>query len=119
MKLLPVKGTVTLDGQPLPAADVVFFAGDPPLAFAGQTKADGSYELQGLAGKEAALQGVCKVTVSRMVKPDGSPVSPEETPVESGAVEQLPPKYTGYATTMLTATVAPGGATCDFALTSR
>jgi hypothetical protein len=119
VQLLPVKGTVTLDGQALPGADVVFFAGDPPLAFAGRTKDDGSYELQGLAGKEAALQGTCKVTISRMVKPDGSTVGADETPADSGAAERLPAKYSSYAATTLTATVAPSGATCDFALTSK
>ncbi len=116
---LPVNGTVTLDGKPLAGAEIVFMTGEPPAAFAGKTKDDGAYRLQTVAGREATCQGACKVTISRLVKPDGSPLGPEETPADAGAVEQLPAKYSRFDQTTLSATVAAGGTTVDFALTSR
>ncbi|HVX13797.1 MAG TPA: hypothetical protein VHC22_21625 [Pirellulales bacterium] len=119
LQTMPIKGTITLDGQPLAGADVTFIVGALPDTFAGRTKDDGTYELQGLSGREANLNGACKVTVSRLAKRDGSPLGPDETPADAGAVEQLPPKYSRYDATTLTATVAPTGGTFDFALTSR
>lgn len=119
IKELPVKGTVTLDGQPLAGAEVVFMTAEPVAAFAAKTKDDGSYQLQTIAGREAACQGTCKVTISRMIKPDGSLLGPDETPANAGAAEQLPAKYSQYSQTTLSATVAAEGATVDFALTSK
>lgn len=116
---LPVKGTVTLDGKPLAGADVVFMTGFPPAAFAARTNDDGTYQLQTIAGREAECQGDCKVTISRMVKPDGSPLAPDETPANVGAIEQLPGKYSRFERTTLSAAVAGGEATIDFALTSK
>jgi hypothetical protein len=119
IQTMPVKGTVTLDGKPLAGADVTFIAGAPPTTFAGRTKEDGTYELQGLAGRETSLSGSCKVTVSRLVKRDGLPLAADETPADAAAVEQLPPKYSRYDATTLTANVVSSGGAFDFALTSR
>lgn len=118
-QLLPVKGTVTLDGKPLAGADVVFVTGSPPLAFAGRTGDDGTYQLQGIAGRDAKCEGECKVTISRMVKPDGSPLAPGETPADTAAVEQLLPTYSQFDSTTLTESVGAGGGTFDFPLTSK
>jgi hypothetical protein len=119
IRQLPVKGTVTFDGQPLAGADVVFMTGFPPAAFGARTNDDGTYQLQTIAGREAECQGDCKVTISRMIKPDGSPLAPGETPANVGAVEELPAKYSQFERTTLSATVAGGEATIDFALTSK
>lgn len=119
LQTLPVKGTVTLDGKPLAAADVVFMTFDPPAAFVGTTQDDGTYQLQGPEGREAFLKGSCKVTVSRMVKPDGSPLAPGELPAMVEAVEQLPPKYSRLEATVLAETLTPEGGTFDFKLTSQ
>lgn len=116
---VPVTGTVTLDGSPLVGADVAFLPDDSPTFFAGHTGADGSYQLQCLKGREAALKGHCKVTVSRLVKPDGSPLSGDETPASVGATEQLPEKYAQMDMTTLSADVTDGGGKFDFPLTSR
>jgi hypothetical protein len=117
---LPITGKVTLDGMPLPGADVLFLtASDPPAVLAAKTKDDGSYQLQTAARQEAPLQGNCKVTISRLVKPDGSPLAAEEMPADAGAVEQLPAKYSRFDISTLSAIVAAEGATIDFPLTSR
>ena len=119
IQTLPVKGTVTLDGKPLSGANVLFMTFDPPAAFVGTTKDDGMYELQGPEARAASLKGACRVTVSRMLKPDGSPLAPGELPAIVHAIEQLPPKYSQLATTELTATVDPAGGTFDFPLASK
>ncbi|HVA49093.1 MAG TPA: hypothetical protein VNH11_22210 [Pirellulales bacterium] len=119
LEAFPVKGVVTLDGKPLPGAEVVFMTGEPPTICAGRTNDDGSYELHGLAGRDGALQGACKVTISRRVKPDGTPLGPDEAPANVGAAEQLPPKYSRYDASTLSANVPADGGTFDFALTSN
>lgn len=119
IQTLPVKGTITLDDKPLVGANVVFMTFEPPAAFIGTTKEDGTYQLQGPEGRAANLKGSCKVTVSRMVKPDGSLLAPGELPAMVQAVEQLPAKYSRLEATTLAQTVAPEGGTYDFKLTSR
>ncbi|HVA49165.1 MAG TPA: carboxypeptidase-like regulatory domain-containing protein [Pirellulales bacterium] len=115
---LPIQGRVTLDGKPLAGADVVFMPVDAPLVFAGTTKEDGSYQLAGLAGK-ATCKGNCRVTISRMLKPDGSPPPPGEPPAISFAVESLPPRYSMANSTELSANVPEGGGTFNFPLKSK
>ncbi len=119
IQTLPVKGTITLDGKPLAGANVLFMTSDPPAAFVGTTNEVGAYQLQGPEGRAASLQGNCKVTVSRMVKPDGSLMAPGELPAMVQAVEQLPPKYSQLETTTLAKTLSPEGGTFDFELTSK
>jgi hypothetical protein len=117
---LPITGKVTLDGMPLSGADVLFLrAADPPAVLAAKTKDDGSYQLQTVAGGQSPIQGSCKVTISRLVKPDGSPLAAADVPADAGAVEQLPARYSRFAVSTLSAIVAADGATIDFPLTSR
>jgi hypothetical protein len=115
-KVLPVKGSVTLDGKPLAGAQVMFLTGTPPVIFAGTTDDQGAYQLRGL---ESSLQGECKVTISRFVKPDGQPLQPGEPPAVAGAIEQLPPRYSQFDLTSLARTVPAEGGTFDFELESK
>ena len=116
---LPVTGKVTLDGNPLGGADIVFALGDPPTTFFATTKDDGTYQLQGIEGRKAELQGPCKVTISRMIMPDGSPWLKDQPPAVVGAIEQLPTKYSMFNETKLSADVPAGGGTFDFPLVSK
>ncbi|MGH7140673.1 MAG: carboxypeptidase-like regulatory domain-containing protein [Pirellulales bacterium] len=116
---LPITGTVTLDDKPLAGARVTFMMVDPPASFAGRTKEDGSYQLQRVAGGKSTCKGKCKVTISRMLKPDGSPVLPGEPPAISHATESLRPIYTMPDKTQLSADVPDGGGKFDFALKSK
>jgi|SwirhisoilCB2_FD_contig_31_15364174_length_578_multi_3_in_0_out_0_1 hypothetical protein len=119
IQTLPVKGTITLDDKPLAGANVVFMTFDPPAAFIGTTKEDGTYQLQGPEGRDASLKGSCKVTVSRMVKPDGSLLAPGELPAMVHAVEQLSPRYSRLESTVLAESLTPEGGTFDFKLTTK
>lgn len=116
---LPVKGVVTLDGQPLAGARVTFLPKEAGGAAAGRTNESGAYELEGMAGRSSALQGPCKVTISRMLKPDGSPPAPNEAPMAVGAQESLPKQYSMPGSTTLSADVPAGGGTFDFPLKSK
>ncbi len=119
IQTLPVTGKVTLDGEPLAGAAVIFVVGEPPATFFATTQADGAYALQGRKELAEKLQGTCKVTVSRMVKPDGSPLAEGEMPTDVQAVEQLPEKYSMLHATELEADVTPAGGAFNFELTSK
>jgi hypothetical protein len=94
-------------------------AGDPPATFIGRTKEDGTYQLLAPEDRAALLKGPCKVTISRMVKPDGSPLAEGEAPAMALAIEQLPQRYSMPATSELTADVPEGGGNFDFPLESK
>ena len=119
MQTLPVTGKISLDDKPLAGADVLFTIPDPPASFFATTKDDGTYQLQALEGRKATLKGRCKVTISRMVMPDGSPWLKDQPPAMVGAIEQLPAQYSSLETTTLSADVGPEGGTFDFPLKSK
>jgi hypothetical protein len=116
---VPINGTVKLDGKPIAGVDVLFLSQSPPAAFSGRTNDAGVYELQGIKGDNTDLQGMYKVTISRMAKPDGTPLGPDEAPMKVGAVEQLPAKYARSDLTTLSANVPASGGTFDFELASK
>lgn len=124
-KAVPVTGTVTLDGKPLDNARVTFYPSSSAQGdgSSGTTDSAGKYELQSVFGSEVvvgAAPGKYKVVISRMVRPDGSPMPPDsqEPPIMSGAREGIALKYSGFSTTELSANVASSGGTFDFALKS-
>ena len=100
-ELIPVTGTVTLNGQPLAGANVRFqpVTVDFVRVPRGVTSAEGIYELQYDAEQFGAEAGSYTVLIS---VPDAN------------ENETLPEKYN--ARTELTAEVAPGQAPIDFAL---
>jgi hypothetical protein len=99
-----VSGTVTLDGQPLPEALVLFTPDGPGRTSQGVTDASGRYSVTYLRDIVGANLGrhMVRITTAR-----------EET----GAKELLPAKY--HAKTTLSATVSPGDNVVDFALDSK
>lgn len=103
-----VSGVVTLDGQPLPEATIMF---QPTNGRASQatTDAGGKYTLIYLDGVSGAKLGSHKVIIRTEIPgEDGQP------PI---AKEKLPKKY--HSETELTAEVKPGSNTFDFPLTSQ
>lgn len=120
--LVPVAGTVTLDNQPLAGASITFI---PTGATAGQggtgqTGPDGKYELTHFREGKGVDPGEYSVVVSKMVQRDGSPI-PAGTlsAAELDIRESIPQRFSDYNGSSLKATVAPGGATLDFQVTSR
>lgn len=123
---VPVTGTVTLDGKPVGGCRVIYF---PTVASqgdgaSGTTDSAGKYELNSLVGNETAVgapPGSYKVIISRMLRPDGTPLPPDsqEPPMMSGARESLAVKYSDFNTTILSANVSSSGGTFDFELKSK
>jgi hypothetical protein len=103
-----VSGVITLDGQPLPEATVMFQPTEGRASIA-TTDAAGKYSLLYLDGVPGARLGQHKVIIRTEIPgEDGQP------PI---AKEKLPKKY--HAQTELTAEVKPGSNTFDFKLESQ
>lgn len=124
----PVKvtGTVTLDGKPLEGAAILFQPTSEKgyQGAAGQTDASGKYELNTDIGKGQSRPGVIPgdyvVSISRLVKPDGSfvPVDSKEPPMMLGARDTIPLKYSTDKG-RIKYTVKPEGGTLDIKLDSK
>lgn len=63
-EVAPVSGRVTLDGRPLPSADVSFQPDGAQRASSGRTDADGRYHLMFKRGQPGALAGEHTVRIS-------------------------------------------------------
>jgi len=112
VELVPVEGVVTLGGEPLAGASVMF--GGVAM---GETDAEGRYELsQGT--KKGVPVGEYQVVIEKWVMPDGSLYRSDEgiSPMDSGATQEIPPKYSNMEMTELKATVPAGGGKVDFEL---
>jgi hypothetical protein len=122
-ELVPVSGTVTLDGEPESGVQVTFVPTGSTKGGSsyGATDESGKYELTADDGRKGAAVGEFQVMCNKWVMPDGSDFVGEPggpSPMEAGASELLPPRYSREDATELTATVPAGGGTVDFDLTS-
>jgi hypothetical protein len=130
--IVPVTGTVTLDGEPVSGATVTFVpvqmsgGGGAGLgAASGLTDSVGKYTLSGYEGRaNGTTPGSYRVKISRLTRADGSIVipGPDDSPMQlltSGAKEQLPEKYSSDIRTSLVATVDAKGSPVDFKLSSK
>lgn len=106
--LVPVAGVVTLDGDVLPNARLLFRPRSGRPSF-GVTDAEGRYELRYTAQRPGAVPGEHAVSITT--------AGYDDKEQESGEKEILPSRYN--AKTTLTATVDANRRTHDFALQSR
>lgn len=124
---VPLTGAVTLDDKPLADATVNFI---PEVqggfrGAMGRTDASGKYELTtdigGGKANKGAIPGKYKVTVSKLVKPDGTPIPADskEPPMNLGAMESIPLQYSSYGETQLVFDVPSAGGTYDIPLKSK
>jgi len=122
--LVSVEGVVTLDGQPLKGATVVFTPIDVKgQSASGLTKSDGTFVLKAANGKSGAAPGEYKVVVSYsevMAAPGGKPDPTRMSDIMREAKKQavkeakskksvVPAKYRNAQTTPFTETVPPKG----------
>jgi len=127
--LVPVTGTVTQKGSPVPGVMVIYFAdsssGTSASQASGLTDKDGKYSLltyvPGSGNKSApgAVPGDYRVMINKLVMPDGSPIPADTTDADAealGARQLLPPKYSSDTATRLTAKVGAEPTVNDFAL---
>lgn len=118
--LVPVTGTVTLDGEPLAGATVSYNVarGTAGQGGTGTTDAQGKYEISHFRAGKGVNPGEYTVTISKLVLSDGSPIPADaESIFNLDTKDLVPPKY-NVATT-LTTTVMPNAEPIDFALESR
>ncbi|MDX1945912.1 MAG: carboxypeptidase regulatory-like domain-containing protein [Pirellulaceae bacterium] len=108
-----VSGRVTLDGEPLAAALVVFSpveqGGSQSL---GKTDADGKYVLNFAPGLSGAQLGRHTISITTF-----EPAAPDADPPIAGSPERVPAKYN--LKTELVREVQPGENTHDFELAAR
>ncbi|MFH1266896.1 MAG: carboxypeptidase-like regulatory domain-containing protein [Planctomycetota bacterium] len=122
--LVPVSGSVKLDGEPLKGAMVTFSptGNTRGVGGAGLSDESGRYELKTRGVDAGVPVGEYQVTCSKLVMPDGSDIPPgtdDALLLGSGTQQVVPVEYTDPQATKLTATVPAGGATIDFELTSK
>jgi hypothetical protein len=119
--LVPVRGTVTLNGKPLAGANVRFIPEGATQGVGSEAITDetGTYTLQYRRSGSGAIVGTYKVTVSKRRMPDGSAPEKDGSPITSPARETLPPIYSNTARSTLKAVVPEGGATLDFSLKTK
>lgn len=117
LKLVPVSGEVTLDGQPVADAAVVFtpLQGGPPAS--ATTDAQGRYQLA-TNNQPGAVPGEHRVTITKQtmhgITPDGMP-GPGGIRIEW----HVPERYSRAETSVLTATVGADKREFPFALSSK
>lgn len=111
--VVPVAGAIELDGQPLVGAEVTFVPTGTTSGLGGRGYTDekGAFTLKSPRGADGVPAGAYRVVVSRRVMPDGKPVPPDDPtpPAESPARESIPPAYSDYEASTLTATVTDNG----------
>ncbi|TWU20701.1 hypothetical protein Pla52o_45800 [Novipirellula galeiformis] len=113
VELVPVSGTVTVDGKPTEGITVTLFrqSGEGKrLIPQGQTDAEGKFTTKVSPTESGAPVGQYAVLFERWTLPDGSPIPEGQTPADSGAVNQIPQRYTDPSTSPETVTIAADGA---------
>jgi len=119
-KLVPVSGIATLDDTPVADANVTFVPKSKDgFVATGRTDASGKYEVATDDGKGKMTKGVVpgdyNVVVTKFTGVDGKPIKldPKVAPMNQGAVQGLPFRYSGVGEMGLSFTVPPGGGTYD------
>ena len=123
MNLVPVTGTVTLNGEPLEEANVRFFdVNGKNQAASGKTDSDGKYNL-GFSTYKGAMAGQYKVVIEHLTDLKGKPLIVDEgmdaqmLMMEGKAKQNLHPNYSSFTDTKLSAEVKSGSTKAfDFAL---
>lgn len=111
-----VEGVVTLDGEPVGQATVMFFPSSGRASI-GTTDDAGRYKLVYTRSEDGAVVGTHKVTISTEIK--ASDGYGDDEPAVQGKKEIIPAKYLDRRKTELTANVEPGSNSINFDLTSE
>ena len=136
-----VTGVVTLDGEPVEAANVTFVPRDTKgglSAAAGTTDASGKYELTSFVANDGAMEGDFDIKVAKYVSKDGKvqEVPDANAPQPDGSQGMqgysinpntpvqvfknvLPPKYENQNSSELKYTVKSPGGTYDIQLKKK
>ena len=116
--VVPVKGTIKLDGKPLAGASVQFVAQDPGGRDAtGSTDAEGVFRLSSYRAADGALPGKYKVVVQLPLTSQGGAAAATPTEAQQGGTGTsgskglaiLPARYSQPDQTTLEQVVPPAG----------
>lgn len=111
-KLVPAKGSVTLDGESLFRAKIEFepIGSAEAIRYWGFSDEQGNFEIQSTRGKGAPA-GEYKVTITKRVAPDGSefPANSKVPPTDFNSRQVLPARYSDRTQTELRATIPKDG----------
>lgn len=94
--LVPVTGSVTLDGKPTEGIRLSFVPMSGTKAVGGcwaTTDDQGQFTVQHISKKEGIPVGQYHVLLSRRVKADGSVLGPDESPTMVQSQESISPMY--------------------------
>lgn len=109
LEVFPCTGVVTLNGEPLAEATVSAVPNGTTQGSGGVARSNerGEFKLTHIRGEDGLPPGEYKLTVSLRKNPDGTvpPANDPTPPIESKAVETLPPEYSDLQSTTLTHTV--------------
>lgn len=111
---VPVSGTVTLDGEPLDGATIVFTPQEGGRPSAARTDSNGYYNLVYGRGAAGAVPGEHLVTISTYIEED-TDSDPEDA--LAGSAERVPARYN--VNSELVENVEYGRNTIDFDLDSE
>lgn len=123
--LMPVSGTVTLDGKPISGVAISFIpiGATHSTGASGYTDNAGRYKIMATRGGTGTPVGEYRVVAIKWVMPDGSdfPTNSKVGPmnIKSPAKQVLPAKYSAWDQPILKATVRDGANTIDFLLFSK
>ncbi|WP_425618530.1 carboxypeptidase-like regulatory domain-containing protein [Anatilimnocola sp. NA78] len=120
--LVPVTGTVTMDGKPLAGASVTFVAigTTPGMGGVGTVDESGKFEVSHFRAGKGLDPGEYKVVISKRVMSNGSPIPAGTLSIADLSTRDIvPPRYSDYNKTTLALAVSAGGQPLTFALTSR
>jgi hypothetical protein len=121
--LVPVTGTVKLDGKPVSGAFVTFIPtqGTIGTGSTGITDAEGKYELATMHDGTGAPVGSYQVVISKLVRLDGTdfPAGEEFDAMGTPHKNLFPPQYSDQSQTTLKANVPEGGKAIDIDLKSK
>ncbi|WP_417379044.1 carboxypeptidase regulatory-like domain-containing protein [Gimesia sp.] len=119
----PVSGVVTLNGNPIMSATVTFvpMGTTKGIECVGVTDESGKYTLQQIRGAAGAPPGEYRVVINYFLKADGTPIKIDgsEPPANLGADEALPPMYSSFTDSKLTAKVTEAGGEFPFELKAK
>ena len=96
-KLVPLSGTVLLDGAPVDGVAINFIPDEGTSGLGGYavTDASGTFDAKHYSDAQGVPPGTYRITFSRMRLPTGEPIPSGLDAADIGAVETLPSHLTG------------------------
>lgn len=109
--LVPVSGTVTLDGDTVEGISVTLMPefGVGGKSGYGTTDAQGQFQISSGPEMKGVVPGKYRALFQKMTQPDGSPIPPDAMEGDVEFVNQLPPIYSDMEKTPLRPEISESG----------